>query len=182
MIARVRNKRCAEAVRSSRDHRAKIASTPDGGDAEDCGTRHHDAPLTGKARYPAVSAACPQAVDERSLGGEWHRAALASTCGTGGCHMTSGSQKGCSEAPKPRSAPYGDACGQNALAPETPVTRRRESAASEKCGGDQALTVRAEFVVIGGSEGEVLEARQLAVIREILRWHQRQTASPDTVE
>jgi hypothetical protein len=96
--------------------------------------------------------------------------------------MTPGSQKGCSEAPKPRSAPYGDGCGQDAPDPETRATRRSEPAASEKGAGDQALTVRAEFVAVGGSEGEALEARQLAVIREILRWHQRQTTSPDTVE
>jgi hypothetical protein len=49
-------------------------------------------------------------------------------------------------------------------------------------GNDQALTVHAEFVVVGGSNGEALEARQLAVIREILLWHQRKTASQATVE
>jgi hypothetical protein len=96
--------------------------------------------------------------------------------------MSSGWQKGCSGAPRSRSAPYGDGCGQDALAPETRAVRRSESAASGNDGGDQSLTVRAEFVAVGGSEGEVLEARQLAVIREILRWHQRQTVSPATVE
>jgi hypothetical protein len=64
---------------------------------------------------------------------------------------------------------------------EASATGQSEPAASGNDGGDQSLTVRAEFVAVGGSEGEALEARQLAVIREILRWKQ-QTASPATVE
>lgn len=38
------------------------------------------------------------------------------------------------------------------------------------------LTVTAEFVAVGGREGKALEARQLAVIWEILQWlHQQKS-------
>jgi hypothetical protein len=45
--------------------------------------------------------------------------------------------------------------------------------------GTRPLAVRAEFIVVGGREGEALEARQLAVIQEILQWlHQNRSSVP----
>lgn len=50
MITRIQDERRAEVMRSSREHHAEIASTRSGSDAEDFGTRHHDAPADGSAR------------------------------------------------------------------------------------------------------------------------------------
>jgi hypothetical protein len=57
-----------------------------------------------------------------------------------------------------------------------PVTMSAERSASRSTSGDESLTIRAEFVTMGGSEGETLEANQLTVIQEILLWLHRNTA------
>jgi hypothetical protein len=41
-------------------------------------------------------------------------------------------------------------------------------------GNEQALAVGVQFVAVGGHDGEALEARQTAVIREILLWLREQ--------
>lgn len=46
-----------------------------------------------------------------------------------------------------------------------------------------SLSMNAEFVAVGGSEGEALEAGQLAIVREIIKWlHQHanpQASAPE---
>ncbi|GLY85981.1 hypothetical protein Airi02_039100 [Actinoallomurus iriomotensis] len=56
------------------------------------------------------------------------------------------------------------------------VTMPGECSASRSTSDDESLTIRADFVAMGGSEGETLEANQLTVIQEILLWRHRHTA------
>ncbi|GLY80590.1 hypothetical protein Airi01_088570 [Actinoallomurus iriomotensis] len=53
--------------------------------------------------------------------------------------------------------------------PGEPRTRRSVN-------GDEPLAIRAEFVAVGGPEGESLAANQFVVIQEILLWLHRHTA------
>ena len=183
MTARVQNEGRAEALRSSREdvarrsRRHKVAAMRKTS-AGSVTMRRQTAVLITRAA-PSI---CPQAVDKRGSGGEW-RLSGRRFCGwRWGCHTTPGSQKGCSEAHESVSAPYGNGCGRDALAAGGPRhqaertccqwERRRRSVADGSCRVRSGRRKR----------GQALEARQLAVIREILRWHQRQTASPATVE
>ncbi|MFB9831124.1 hypothetical protein [Actinoallomurus acaciae] len=70
----------------------------------------------------------------------------------------------------------------DAAAHEAGVTEPGAPSVSGSDGSDEALKVRAEFVAVSGSEGEALEAGQLAVIREILLWQHRRTDPPAAVE
>lgn len=65
-------------------------------------------------------------------------------------------------------SPMGNRNG-DAGVPGVPCTRHSVS-------GDGLLAIRAEFVAVGGPDGESLAANQLVVIQEILLWLHRHTA------
>jgi hypothetical protein len=95
--------------------------------------------------------------------------------------MTPRSHQSCSEAPESDSSAYSDGRGTDVVAHETGVTKPGEPSAGED-DGDQPLRIRAELIAVSGSEGEALEAGQLAVIREILLWRHRNTDPPIAME
>lgn len=89
--------------------------------------------------------------------------------------MSSERQESCPGTPESDSPAYGHQCETDAVAPNARAIVPGECFASRRS-GDESLAVRAEFVAVGGSEGEALEANQLAVIQEILLWLHRHNA------
>jgi hypothetical protein len=88
------------------------------------------------------------------------------------------------EPEKPRGEPVGQPRdnGEFSRSPDgSAASEARKAAPARSC-----PSVRVEFIAVGGSEGEALEDRQLAVIREILEWQHRRTvpviAGGETVE
>jgi hypothetical protein len=84
MTARVLNECHTTLARSPRGSRAKTARTHCGSDTEDFRTPHPAAETGRSGCRPILPFACPQAVHKCSLGGEWHRAAVAFAGGTEG--------------------------------------------------------------------------------------------------